>query len=739
MTAKKKQIILLQVILPTTTQTYDIEKSEFVLGRGTTSEVPINESGISREHIKVRLTDSLIEVQDLNSSNGTFLEGIKLNPMEFAPVRENYNITFGNSNLKIKLKLIEVDQQIDEKIEELEKESDHPPIEIDLSAFPKSEEDFKMSFKNVGLNLPKYRNPTEHAQEIIKEAEYIKHSIIKSAEVFKSRTINEAKILTRKATDEAYSEYQKLIDRLLDDTRKELIRLKTETEILLDDKRLQANDEMQNQWKEHQELIRKEKDRQLEIIEKENKIKLELSIEKMKSDMFSERHRLITEAENEILQKKRAYQVEFENEKSEHLTRIRLFSEELLKIQNNISECEVIYKENKILKEDSDLELSKLLSQLKVERENLDYVTKAFQETVNNHKKIEYELSQFEEIKHTSRLEQEKAQKNLEDLNRIYSGLSEKKQQIEEQIENLSETLEDDKAKAKAEIEAEYSNLRALEAKKFSDFKANEIKELQKIRDTHSSAIKKFSVDLSQEIATKIEMLAKQSGNTTFNFEKHFELINSVIQVKSAINTGSESKHAEQLDGWKKRKRKENFSLISSGVAAGIVIMFVGSFAYKRLNTDPVQEELARLAVERKQKDAENKFVPVKVDRYFDNYVESTIYTKEFAETYLDDQVQQEWVNFATRQFLSKWRVDEEKMIQVISNSRALVQNINESLPTLRKDRLNADIAKLKTTEQENIDNQAKILGNIVKYEAYKRMEKEFFMQKLQRRVPANK
>lgn len=739
MTQKKKQIILLQVIQPNSTQTYDITKSEFVLGRGTTSEVPINESGISREHVKVRLTESLIEIQDLNSSNGTFLEGIKLNPMEFVPVRENYSITFGNSSLKLKLKLIEVDDDIEDEIEEIEKESDHPPIEIDLSAFPKSEEDFKMSFKNVGLNMPKYKNPSEHAQEIIKEAEYIKHSIIKSAEVFKTKTINEAKIITRKATDEAYTEYQKLIDRLLDDTRKELIRLKTETEILLDDKRLQANDEIQNLWKEHQELIRKDKEKQLEVIEKENKIKLELSIEKMKSDMFSERLRLITDAENEILQKKRTYQVEFENEKSEHLTRIKLYSEELLKIQNNISECEAIYKECKTLKEDSELELSKILSQLKVEKENLEYVSESFKATLENHKKIEDELAQFAEMKQNSKLEQDKAQKNLEELSRIYTSLCQKKESIEEEINRLSETLEDAKAKAKAEVEAEYSNLKEIETKKFNDFKANEIKELQKIRDSHTNGIKKFSVDLSQEIATKIEMLAKQTGYASFNFEKNFELINSVIQVKSAINTGSESKHAQQLDDWKKRKRKENFNLISSGFAAGVAFIFIGSMVYKRLSTDPVQEELARLAVERKQHDAENAFVATKTDRYYDNYVEATVYTKDFADVYLNDQVQQEWVNYATKHFLSKWRVEEEKMIQVISNSRALVQNINEAVPTLKKDRLNTDIGKLKAMEQENIDNQAKVLGNIVKYEAYKRLEKEFFTQKLQRRVPANK
>ncbi len=753
---KKKQVVLLQLIGPQKTQTFDIDKSEFVLGRGETSAVPISENGISREHLKVRMENNLIQIQDLNSSNGTFVEGIKLNPMEFVPIRETYTISFGTAQIKIKLKILEMSDEIHNQIQDLDKNSDHPPIVVDLSAFPKTEQDFKMSFKNVGLSLPKYKNPGEHAQEIIKEAEYIKHSIIKSAEVYKTKTINETKIQTRQATEEAYAEYQKLIDRLLDESRRELLRLKTETEIMLDDKRLQANEEIQNLWKEHRELIQKDKEKQLEIVEKENIIKLELSIEKMKSDMFSERNRLITEAENEILQKKRQHQVEFENEKAEHLSRIKLYSDELVKIQNSITECDRIFKDNKSTKDISELELSKVLSQLKQEKENLEFATKQYNETLEQHKAIQNELKQFAEMKNNWQLEKEDAEKHLseiknnwqveqnraekerEDLSRIYSGLSEKRNQIEEQIRYLSQTLEDSKKKAKEELELEYKALKEIEVKKFDDFKANELKELQKIRDTHSNSIKKFSVDLSQEIATKIEMLAKKSG-APFDFDKNFELINSVIQVKSAINTGSESKHAEQLDGWKKRKQKENINLMSRGFAAGLAFIFLGNFIYKKLSTDPVQEELARMAVERKQKEAQNAFIPQKTSQYYDNYVEATLFTDNFTETYLDDSAQQEWVNYATKYFLRQWRVEEDKVIKVIANSRALVQTINEAKSTLKKDRIKNDIEKLKTMEKENVENQSSILGTNVKYEAYKKLEKDFFSHRLQRRVPATK
>ena len=240
-------------------------------------------------------------------------------------------------------------------------------------------------------------------------------------------------------------------------------------------------------------------------------------------------------------------------------------------------------------------------------------------------------------------------------------------------------------------------------------------------------------MDLSQEIATKIEMLAKKNGNSNFDFEKNFELINSVIQIKSAMNTGSESIHAAQLEGWKNRKRKESFTLLSTGFGIAIAVAFIGNLAYKKLNTDPVKERQIAMAKEQKERETENQFIAVKGNKYFENYVDATIYTEKFAETYLDDKIQQEWVNHATKYFLKQWKVEEEKVIQVISNSKAFVQVVKEAEPNLKKSRLNADISKLKAQEDENIQNQAKVLGTNVKYEAYKKLEKDFFKQKMAR------
>lgn len=766
------------------TQTYEVDKSEFVFGRGGKSDLIVPDPGISREHLRIKLDNGIIYIMDLKSLNGTQINACDIAVNEYVALQEKSVITFGKCAITIRISLkksadlektevvpevsdvqqnkitplvaeiedvenknIEVSEVQEPAVPEVkaeakadEKPADKPEFNklMDLSAFPKTEEDYRLSFKNVGLDLPKYKNPGEHAKEIIAEAEYQKYAIIKSAEVSKSKIINDTRILSKQASDEAYAQYKKMVDHLLENARLELKKLRTDTAILLDEKRLQANDEIQKLWEEHEERIRADKEKQHAIYENENKIKLDLSIEKTRSDMFAERHKILTEAESEVLKKKIAFQAEIENEKNEHRERIKIYSGELLKIQQNIEECKKVSGESNALRDSSELELSKVMSQLKSENEKLAIVSESFKETQEKHKVIEHELANFNDTKTRALMEIKKAEDELSKLSSNYSLLAEKKQLISEDIQKLSETLSDAKAKSKSDLEIEYANLKNIEAKKFDDFKANELKELQKIRDVHTDSIKNFSLDLSQEIATKLELLASKNGSGNFDFEKNLELINSVIQIKSAITTGSESKHAQQLEGWKNRKRKENFNLVFRGFAAGLVVFFLGKLGYERLGVDPRKAELAQIAMENQRREVENRYIPVKSDKYYDNYVDTTIFTENFSEVYLDQKNQQEWVNYATRYFLRQWKVDEEKVIRVISNSTALVQNINEAIPNLKKTKFKSDISKLKELEEGYISKQAQILGTNVRYEAYKKIEKEFFQSKINGRVPAS-
>ena len=69
------------------------------MGRAVTSDVPIYDPTISRKHAELRLTDGGVEVKDVGSSNGTFLNGARVTE---ALAAENDVITFGKVAFRVK-------------------------------------------------------------------------------------------------------------------------------------------------------------------------------------------------------------------------------------------------------------------------------------------------------------------------------------------------------------------------------------------------------------------------------------------------------------------------------------------------------------------------------------------------------------------------------------------------------------------------------------------------------------
>src|SRR6185436_16006078 len=66
--------------------------STLVVGRAPTSDIPVIDPTISRRHAEVDCTDSGVTVRDLGSSNGTFVNGTRV---DSSPVNSGDVVTFG--------------------------------------------------------------------------------------------------------------------------------------------------------------------------------------------------------------------------------------------------------------------------------------------------------------------------------------------------------------------------------------------------------------------------------------------------------------------------------------------------------------------------------------------------------------------------------------------------------------------------------------------------------------------
>jgi pSer/pThr/pTyr-binding forkhead associated (FHA) protein len=67
-----------------------------VLGRGSESDIVLDDSGVSRRHLEVRVTPQGVIATDLGSTNGSFVEGHRITA---ATLVDGNTITMGRSRI----------------------------------------------------------------------------------------------------------------------------------------------------------------------------------------------------------------------------------------------------------------------------------------------------------------------------------------------------------------------------------------------------------------------------------------------------------------------------------------------------------------------------------------------------------------------------------------------------------------------------------------------------------------
>lgn len=790
--SKAQKLIILEVYKNGQVRKYEIEKTEFVLGRGSTSEVPLDEPGISREHIKIFYMNNHLQLIDLSSSNGTSVNQIKLTPNVPREILPFDVIRIGNTSVTLKVKIYEFSEEAKQEVKSAPQSQP--------SMIPKPQPTSQSATPSLSRDL---------AKDALREVEEAKLSILKNAEAQKNKIIEEAKRLAKLEVQSAFDEHEKSMEFLLEETRKQVAQLKEDAERVIQEKKLQSQEELNLARIEHEESLAEDKANYKSKIDRDNKHKLEILKERLQADVYAERNKLITEAENEILSRKRTYQAEHEQDKKTYLDKINELNNEIANKRSELSkladdiqqktneklDLENIYQ--KLLEnidhekkaheqskaeviEQLEYEKLKLLEAIQTTQEDLDEAKKQadkelklYEQDVNDQKAkikdtIQDSLKEFDEqqkrldllhreiekeLDRKKQAENEivdlkktihdltpiklKALDELQEVNLKVTAFNEKKNQLQDQVTVLQKSFFEEKNKIKHDLDLEYQTLKHAEQAKFDDFKAKQLKELQKVREDHTNTLQMMGQNLAKEISHSLELQTTKNGS--FDYESSVELINSIIQVKTASLTGTSTVHAVQIDNYKVKKRGEKFKTLLAGATLGVALLYAGNYVYTQVTTDPRVAEMVKLKEERQKREIANKYTPDKTELYHESYVDATLFTKDYADAYLNDANQREWVQYATKYFLKNWKVEEEKTIKVISATRALVQNIQEAEGELRKSTLKQDLEKLKNLEKESAASNSKVLGSFVRLEAYKKQEKEFFMRKMGYRKPAGK
>jgi len=73
-----------------------------LVGRSNRADFIIDDESVSRNHARFVYQDGALQVEDLDSMNGTWLDGEKLNPNEPEPLRRASDVEFGKIRLEVK-------------------------------------------------------------------------------------------------------------------------------------------------------------------------------------------------------------------------------------------------------------------------------------------------------------------------------------------------------------------------------------------------------------------------------------------------------------------------------------------------------------------------------------------------------------------------------------------------------------------------------------------------------------
>jgi pSer/pThr/pTyr-binding forkhead associated (FHA) protein len=75
-----------------------IKKDTMSLGRDKNNDIVIDNSNISREHLLVSVLGTKVVVIDLDSTNGTYIDGKKLKAHQKTQLQKNQNLMVGSED-----------------------------------------------------------------------------------------------------------------------------------------------------------------------------------------------------------------------------------------------------------------------------------------------------------------------------------------------------------------------------------------------------------------------------------------------------------------------------------------------------------------------------------------------------------------------------------------------------------------------------------------------------------------
>lgn len=724
--------------------TQELSKDSFTIGRSLDCDLSLNDTHVSRVHLVVSRRWNQIWIEDKNSSNGTFINGSKIvqgTPVNVVPADR---IQLGRSEfiLVIDLETDELPEPEPVAILEAQVPAAMPTVNSTNSA--NSEEgsntgaipEQAVAAIPAGAPEPNHENtifmPPPNmapfqAEKILHEAKRKAAQIVlegetqaekrtqaiyqkardaqAQAEIFHQTRMSEA----HKEADAILADFQRQGHQLLHDARNMAQELREEVDVYV-------------------QTLREKAKRDVEDLIAEGTLKAE----KMKTEAL-EAARSLAQTENE--NKLRLAQEEAERivelaKKQAHQTQEQLQNDklELANVTTSLNQA----------KEDQ-AEVEKRVESLRAETEQ---TKKSQAEELESLKKsIESELAQLNSVKSSLAelaSKNKEADEHLKKLQEKQAHLAMDVRDLEAKKDHLFKEHDAQKIFLNEKLEKEKSQMAKSEEQRIEEMRLEASKRLQKMEQNLLEDVMSKKTDMVKDIHIQIEReVVKVMEPAQWNKISSGVLAQIEEAVEGRVASMSQSSATKVAPEKLVKKRKsEKMRWAATGLVMGGLLYFVAQVVIETVRNDnnPLQTRAISEAKKRQEDLERRRFNPTQADDVKDTYTDSVIYTRNYAEVYLDQEFQQRLYKSSAQYLLKTWRIEEEKSLQVLSAANALVKELQDRKVKIHPDYIKEGIEKMRLFENQTVARMKDILGSEVRLESFRRFEKNFYREEVDRR-----
>ena len=689
------------------------------VGRAADCNLILTDVSLSRRHLTIRLRDGVCYVEDHGSSNGTFINGkavkghvqIKLTPQDKVTMGEakvtltvSTELPPGQARTQARSDTIVTSTDIT-RTEQRQAQPAPPPK-------PSSEPQIQ-AHADVLLNEAQ-RKAAMMVQEAEMQAERRAQEIHRQAHVKKTETDEACQRRMNEAFRDSEKVYQKAQEdsmQILEAARHSAAEIRAQSEVFSGEMRQQAERECARILEEAQQTSRDLKEQRLleanDVIKKKEEELLAATRDAMTAQLAS----FEADLSKEAARRRGEVQIELDGRRA----KLEL---ENLSLHESVAQLKA--EMSQLTEQKSRSEKTRLETEIQIKK--LDEEAHKLQAEIQGFKKTSSTLAQ--EVDHL-RGEVPKLEKSRETLARLNEDIREagaRVQRAQEQADadllQVRVRLQESKAKSEKDESARLDELKLQIARRGRELEVQMLRELYDKKDR-----------MSREITLTVETFMKNNPDAKGRALKGLqEEISSLLDkqlVTASHDEGTKSKQATLVE----LKRREKWSTATIGVIMGCILALGARHIMDELevNLSPMQRKVAAAQEARKLDLEQRKFNPPLSLDFKATYVENVVYTREFTQVYNAEDFQNKFMKALSSYMLKTWKTDEDKTIQLLGISSALVKLLSEKRANIHPDFEAQALEKMRQDESDATNRMRNLLGSQVRFEAFKKFEKEFY------------